>query len=453
MDKLIAVATNACSLYSLRYLHAVRLVNENAHSCATGDVLDRTTQLHRHLIMQQSGTMNRQWLTSPHRWTDIAALISLLFLFFSSALVFAQGKPSSVATEKQQLSQAWSRGNLALQQGDNKAAEKAFRQAIAIAPNSIEIINNLAISLARQGRDSEAIALYERALRLKPGDTITERNLGVAYFRAHRYKEALPFLESFSKSTPSFQALDITGLDLFALDRYPQSIEYLERANQLQPTDLPTLDILGKAYWRAKNYSGVTTVFDRIMAVDPNSPEAHFMLGLADDVMSKEDDALKEFQTVLAENPKYPDVHSSLGLIYWRQHQVPQAMKEFQQELNLYPNDPVSNYMMGEILRQQNEPEQAIPYLQAAIAVNPNYRDALMDLGQCHIMLDQPLQAVKPLRKATEVDPNFAQAHFVLGTALSMAGQHAEAARERNICKKLQAEQNAQIIQRTEHAH
>jgi tetratricopeptide (TPR) repeat protein len=374
-------------------------------------------------------------------------------LLFNSAFVWSQSNAHELATQKQQLSQDWSRGNIALQQGDNAAAEKEFRQALAIAPNSIEIINNLAISLTRQDRDNEAIALYERALRLKPGDSITKRNLGVAYFRAHRYKDALPLLESFSKATPTFQALDITGLDLFALDRYPQSIEYLERANQLQPDDLPTLDILGKAYWRAKNYSGVTTVFDRIMAIDSNSPEAHFMLGLADDVMSKEDDALKEFQTVLTENPKYPGVHSSLGLIYWRQHQVPEATKEFQQELSLYPNDPVSNYMMGEILRQQNKPEQAIPYLQAAIAVNPNYRDALMDLGQCHIMLNQPLQALKPLKKATEVDPDFAQAHFVLGTALSMAGQHAEAARERNICKKLQAEQNAQIIQRTKHAH
>lgn len=397
--------------------------------------------------------MNSQLSKNIFIKRKVSALVSLSFLLFSSVCIFSQSKGSKLATPKQQLSQDWSRGNSALQQGDYTAAEKAFRQALALAPNSIEILNNLAISLARLGRDNEAIALYERALQIKPGDSITGRNLGVAYFRAHRYKDALPFLESFSKTTPTFQALELTGLDLFALDRYPESIVYLERANKLQPGDLPTLDVLGKAYWRDKNYSGVTTVFDRIMAINPNSPEAHFMLGLADDVMSKEDDAFKEFQTVLVEDPNYPGVHSSLGLIYWRQYQVPQAMNEFQQELSRYPNDPVSNYMMGEILRQQDKPAQAIPYLKAAVAVNPNYRDALMDLGQCHIMLKQPLEALKPLKKATEVDPDFAQAHYVLGTAFSMAGQHAEAARERNICKKLQAEQNAQTILRTEHSH
>ena len=44
-----------------------------------------------------------------------------------------------------------------------------------------------------------------------------------------------------------------------------------KRASALQPNDLPTLNIPGKAYWRAKNYSGVTQLFDRVMAVIPDS--------------------------------------------------------------------------------------------------------------------------------------------------------------------------------------
>ncbi|MGC1781419.1 MAG: tetratricopeptide repeat protein [Acidobacteriaceae bacterium] len=391
------------------------------------------------------------------RWAGLL-LLSVLQIFAGSAPAQNAGskKPApknSASTgdlaRQQQLAEDWHRGTTALQQNDNPAAEEAFRQAFALAPKSIEVINDLAISLARQGKDDEAIALYERALRLKPGDPVTGRNLGVAYFRAHRYKDALPYLEALSKAMPTFQALDLTGLDLFALDRYKQAIVYLEQASMKQPSDLPTLDVLGKAYWRTKNYSGVTKVFDRIMAVNPGSPEAHFMMGLAYDVLSKEDDAFKEFQAVLAEDPNYPGVHSSLGLIDFREHKVPQALDEFKQELTRYPNDPVSNYMVGRILRQQNQPAQAIPYLQAAIAVNPNYRDALLELGQCHILLDQPEQAIEPLKKATQVDPEFAQAHFVLGTAYSMAGQTADARRERNVSKTLDARQHEKSVQGT----
>jgi hypothetical protein len=44
-----------------------------------------------------------------------------------------------------------------------------------------------------------------------------------------------------------FQIVDLAGLSLFALDRYPETAEYLEHANRVQPSDLETLDMPGKA--------------------------------------------------------------------------------------------------------------------------------------------------------------------------------------------------------------
>lgn len=114
-------------------------------------------------------------------------------------------------------------GSQALQRGDNAAAETAFRRALVAEPNSIEILNNLAVSLARQGKQTEAIAIYNRALKIKPGDPTTTRNLAIAYFRAQRYKRALPLLQAICKSAPDFQALELAGLSLFALDRYSAS--------------------------------------------------------------------------------------------------------------------------------------------------------------------------------------------------------------------------------------
>lgn len=364
-----------------------------------------------------------------------------------------QTKEDGNAPSRQKLESYISQGSQALQQENNATAERAFRQALGLVPQSVEILNDLAISIARQGREDEAIALYERALKLKPGDPITRRNLGVAYFRAHRYNNALPLLEGFAKSTPTFQSLDLTGIDLFALDRYVESAAYLERASRLQPEDIPTLDILGKAYWRAKNYSGVTQVFNRVMAVDPNSAGAHFMLGLAYDVESKEEAAYKEFAAALAADPNYPGVHTSLGLIDWRLQKVPQAKAEFLLELARYPNDPTSNYMVGKILRRQNQEGLAIPYLQAAVKANPNYSDALLELGQCYIMQNQPKEALAPLQEATKVNPDFAQAHFVLGTAWSMLGNSTAAAHERKVCGQLQARQHARPIQSLSPVH
>lgn len=371
---------------------------------------------------------------------DRLALLALVFAICARAR--GQGAPGNTSAVSREFTQWVAQGSRALQIGDNRTAEESFRHALELDPRSVELMNNLAISLARQGREDEAISLYRRALKLKDDDPITRRNLGVAYFRAHRFQEALPLLRSFAAATPTFQSLDLAGLDLFALDRFGAATDYLERASELQPDDLPTLDVLGKAYWRTKNYAGVTRVFNRIMTIDPNSPEAHFMLGMAYDIEYQEPKAFAEFQAALAADPNFPAVHSSLGLIDYREHKVHEAEAEFQRELSRNPQDPVSNYMMGRILRELVEPDRAVPYLKAAVEVNPTYRDALFELGQCYLELNKPQEAVNPLEKATFADPDFDEAHFVLGKAYRILGRTRDAEHEWDICKQIKARKN-----------
>ncbi len=384
-----------------------------------------------------------------HSVICVAVLGFVALIAGISTSLHGQSAMESGTTPQQQFSQWVAQGSQALQQGDNAAAERAFREALALDPKSIPVLNNLAISIARQQRETEAIALYERALRLKPGDAVTERNLGVAYFRAHQYLHALPLLEGFAKEDASFQALELAGLDAFALDRYEEAARYLEAAHRLQPNDLDTLDMLGKAYLRTKNYAGVTRVFGQIMALNPDSAAAHTMMAMAYDKLYREQDAIHEFEAARAADPTYPGIHTGLGVIYWRNDNIDAAEKEFREELSRYPEDPIANCTIGRILRRRNQPKEAVPYLKAALAVNPSYRDALLELGECWIRLDQPALAVEPLRKAIALAPDDAEAHFILGTALDKSGDTSEGARERKLCAQLRAKQRAQSTKPT----
>lgn len=337
-----------------------------------------------------------------------------------------------------------------MQSGDYAAAERSFRIALKSTPDSVPLLNNLAICIARQHREPEAIAIYQQALALKPEDSITQRNLGIAYFRAAEYKPALPLLQAFADASPGFQSLSLTGLDLFALDRFDEAARYLEKAHKLQPNDLPTLDMLGKAYLRTKNYSGVTDVFKQVMTINPNSAAAHVMMAMADDNLYREDDAIEEFEAAAKADPKYPGIHSGLGTIYWRNDNIDAAEREFREELALYPNDPIANCTLGRILRRRNQPADAVRFLQAALSVNPAYFDALMELGECEILLHQLDAAVSALQKAVSVQPHNADAHYVLGTALSKSGRLAEGARERAICAQLRNQEHQSPTTKTQ---
>ena len=377
-------------------------------------------------------------------WAAALVLLRVISIaaFFAIA-VCAQSVVHAQSLSAGRFEQAMAAGSIALQGGDNASAEQAFRQAVDIDPQSLPALNDLAISLARQQREDEAIALYEKALRLKPNDAVTQRNLGVAYFRAQHYRQALPLLAQTATQTHSFQAYSLYGFDLFALNRYQEAARQLKIAHALQPDDLETLDMLGKAYMRDGNYGGVTDVFTQIMTVNPNSPEAHAMMAMAYDKLYRESDAIREYQAALAANPAYPGIHTGLGVIYWRNDNPVAAEHEFRTELARYPSDPVANCTLGRILVQANKPAEAVTYLQAVLKVNPKYSDALLALGQAELALHRLDQAVPALQRAVAIDPGSAQAHYLLGSAYNQAGRPADGTRERRISQALHANQSA----------
>jgi tetratricopeptide (TPR) repeat protein len=97
--------------------------------------------------------------------------------------------------------------------GDQGAAERHFRAALAIYPTWPPALNGLGNVLARAGRSEEALALYREALALDPGYGEAHYNLGVALLRARRPREAREELRLALEADPSLgPARDLLGL-------------------------------------------------------------------------------------------------------------------------------------------------------------------------------------------------------------------------------------------------
>lgn len=340
-------------------------------------------------------------------------------------------------------------GSQALNQGKAALAEEEFRRALSLDPKSFQILNDLAIALVRQNKISEGIVYYRRALAIRPGNFQTMLNLGIAYFRAQRFREALPLLEPLARrARANFQVNDLAGLTLFALNRFGEAATYLERASRARPKDLPTLYMTGKAQLRAADYSGVARTFARIMAVNPNSPEAHVLMGIAYDKRDMDRDALSEYLKAEKIAPDFPGVHSGLGQIYWRLGQMDQAQAEFESELKRFPADAVSNCLLGEILMRKAQPAKAVDYFHAALAANPRYKDALLGLGDAELDLNHPHRAKVLLERTVKLYPNSAKGHYELGNTLARLGQKRAAEREHAISSKIRAELQAQYTKK-----
>ena len=74
-------------------------------------------------------------------------------------------------------------GRAALLRRDWRTAERAFREALRLRPQEPIYQSNLALTLERQGRKREAMALFEQAVRTDPGSSSARRQLAHAIDR------------------------------------------------------------------------------------------------------------------------------------------------------------------------------------------------------------------------------------------------------------------------------
>jgi len=82
-----------------------------------------------------------------------------------------------------------------LEDDDPDAAERAYRQAIALAPDDANAYLNLGAMLCESARCDEAVALFELGMTRCPNEALLAFNLAVAFEDQHRVPEALASYE------------------------------------------------------------------------------------------------------------------------------------------------------------------------------------------------------------------------------------------------------------------
>jgi len=162
-------------------------------------------------------------------------------------------------------------GNLRLATGDAAEAEASYRQALAIVPNSPDVLIGLAAALAAgdkaaeaertheraiaaqqryaaahlaygnflalQGRQSDAIAVYERATILGPDNPNAFNNLGTAYLQLGELEKAVAAYERSLAIEPRRASYSNSGTVYYYLGQQRKAAEMFRKAIELAPSD------------------------------------------------------------------------------------------------------------------------------------------------------------------------------------------------------------------------
>jgi serine/threonine-protein kinase len=141
----------------------------------------------------------------------------------------------------------------------------------------------------------------------------------------------------------------------------------------------------------------VKLLIDRALALAPNSPEAHFVLGL---------------------------------FSYWGHRQYEMALTEFNRALELQPNNALARQYCAAVYRRRGEWERSLADFQRAQELDPRDTTIATGIGQTYLALRLWEDAERAELRALAIDPhNALAAHLLLSSRLNATGDAGSARR------------------------
>src|SRR5919109_964051 len=254
-----------------------------------------------------------------------------------------------------------------------------------------EVLNDLAIAQARQGKVAPAQANLRRAADLAPGEDDYSFNLGLLALQGNDAGAAADYFRQAAEREPDSaqdRALLIVSLD--KAEKTGEADQEREAAKEaFGPNGLPPIQLDGKGETLARltriktelDLSGLRAepanapVGTASASAASETPAARIRRGRQELSAGNMDAAEKEFRAALAGEPSNAAAHRGLGGIERQQGKMDDAVKELQASL-ASRDSPEVRTMLAKIYLEQKKTDLARAEAQKALKLAPNYSEA-----------------------------------------------------------------------------
>jgi serine/threonine-protein kinase len=308
----------------------------------------------------------------------------------------------------------------------NEAAERI--RGRSVREELIAALDSWANIRSRADRAS-ADRISEIADAVDP-DPLRHRLRGAIARRDRKELEELAAPEGLAALPPA--TVNILAEALWKLGAADPCVAMLRQARRLRPEDLWINHSLAFCLLHMKPPRNAEAVrfFTTVVALRPQSPGAHFNLGVALDRAGNLADAAAEYRQAAELHPAYFRAHYELGMALQRQGNVVQAVEAYRRALGLQPDCAEAHCDVGAALHELGRPAEAAEEFRRAIQLRPDLPEAHNNLGIALYDLGHPADAEQAYRRAIELRRNYANAHRNLGNALRTLGNLPEAVKE-----------------------
>jgi tetratricopeptide (TPR) repeat protein len=211
------------------------------------------------------------------------------------------------------------------------------------------------------------------------------------------------------------KALEEELTELAALKEQARSL--VERWKALQPMAAPAFsadkpivaDHIGASTYIEKgwsrislgDYAGAEESLQRALSLAPNDPQAESLLGWAQMLQEKYDDALMQFQRVLMREPANALARINLGYICLKKRIFGEAIEHLSRAIRLDSDRKATLYAhfyLGLVYLERDMFEDAQTFFQKTLMLGPNLIEAYFELGRAFWFNGQKEDALRTWR-------------------------------------------------------
>ncbi|MDA3955537.1 tetratricopeptide repeat protein [Oceanispirochaeta sp.] len=315
----------------------------------------------------------------------------------------------------------------------------------------------------RRGDYYSSLDLFKQALSVNPFYVDARKGMAEAYFLLQEYSEALTHAQMALKGADKrVDLLTLTGRIYLGLNRMEDAELHFQKALAIEPNNTEA------AYGKAEiavfqgNYSEGTDLFERSLAVNPDSRRALLSLSLLYEETAETDRSLFYLNKALEYYPQDPSVmdfairHYSrngnwgkaealalkwqalnpenrsipilLGTIYNRMDRYEDAVFNFKKAVSFQQADPLVWYLLGRSFMGMGEFDEALLSFRTVEIIDPG--DELSRIAMEHLLLKEYPIGHEERIKAGKY-------HFALGKSFEKSFQYLQAFNEYRIGRLL----------------
>jgi tetratricopeptide (TPR) repeat protein len=304
--------------------------------------------------------------------------------------------------------------------------------------------NTASLDAARKafetGHAEEALRQLDLLAATHPEPQGVERMRGFIYYQQKNMAAAeAAYAKAIAEDPSDRESMQMRGVALYSLGRPEQAIPLLEQARTAVPSaNVDPNYVLGVCYVALHRYDDARRAFAMQYGFVPDSAPAYLLAARM--LLRRENPAAAEdfAKKALALQPDLPQAHLLLGEIALASARLPEAIAEFNRERELNPLNGSIYDLLGDAYVRSGEDEKAQEALSRAVLLEPNATGPYVLLGKVMLNQQNYLQATLYLERAISMDPGNYVAHTLLGQAYRRTGRIAESAKEFQVASKLQ---------------